>query len=255
MADRTPLRWAVGSALSICAAVAATDTPVVGVVAPVLAVLGSVLVAGFLAGFLRVSATHSAVARRLRDRSAVEQVAGTELRVGQVGGAAFVAGLLRPDIFCDRNLIDELDEAELQAVTLHERAHQLARDPLRTAAVASVAPLLRRFERGRAWLESRAAEREIAADRYAIAHGVGRPAIASALLKVPTAGLAHAAGFAPAAELRLRALLDDEPQVDRRPRLLRGITAGVLVGAAGCLLMLHMAMVLAADALAACCPV
>jgi beta-lactamase regulating signal transducer with metallopeptidase domain len=255
MPERIHLSWAVGSAVAICAAVAAIGTPVAGAVELLLAALGTVLVAGFVAGFLRTAAAHSAVARRLRARSAAEQVAGTDLRVGQVGGAAFVAGLVRPDIFCDRSLLDELNEAELQAVTLHERAHQLARDPLRTAAVAPVAPLLRRFERGRAWLERRAANREIAADHYALAHGACRPAIASALLKVPTTGHAHAAGFAPAAELRLRALLDDQPQAKRRPRLLRAAGAGALVAAVGCLTVLHVATVLAADTLAACCPV
>lgn len=248
MAERTQLRWGTGAAVTSCAAGAVIGTAL----GMALAATTAVAAAAALLAFVRISIVHGALARRLRDRSMSAEVAGTRLRLGSVGGSVFVAGLARPDIFCDGALLDDLDDAELQAVTLHERAHQLARDPLRNTAVAVIAPLLTRFGGGRAWLERRAAEREIAADRYALAHGVDRRAIASALLKVPPAGAVHAAAFAPAVELRLRALLGDNLTVPGR-RPWAAITVGAVVGAAVCLAMLHPAAA-AIDVIRACCP-
>lgn len=119
--------------------------------------------------------------------------------------------------------------------------------------MTAIAPVLSRFERGRARLQRHAASREIAADRYALAHGADRRAIASALLKVPPSGAAHACAFAPAVELRLRALLGDEVGLPR-PRSWWAITIGAVLGAAACLAVLHPAVAPAAEILRACCP-
>lgn len=233
MAERMSLRWSMGSAVATCATGGAIGR---GLGIAVASAVAMVAVLALLA-FVRVSVTHRALARRLRHRSTATEVAGTRLRVGPVGGSVFVAGLVRPEIFCDRMLLDELDDAELRAVTLHERAHQLARDPLRGAAAAVVAPVLTQSAAGQAWLERRAAAREIAADRYALLRGVDRRTIASALSKVPPAGAVHAAGFAPAVELRLRALLGED--LDVAPRCpWPALAFGALVGAGMCLTML-----------------
>ena len=248
MTERIRLRSGLVAATVTCGAGVVIGTTV----GAVLAVVAGVLTAVGTLAFLRVGAAHGWLTRQLRARSTQTEVAGTRLRLGTVGGSVFVAGLSRPTIFCDRRLLDELDDDEISAVTLHERAHQRSRDPLRSAAVAVIAPLLLRFGRGRAWLEHRAAAREIAADRYAIAQGADRRAIASALLKVPTVGAAHAAAFAPAVELRLRALLGDEPARPRRGSWV-AIAIGVVVGAVVCLAMLD-APAAVADILQACCP-
>lgn len=248
MAERSQIRWAVAAAAT-CAAGAAIGTVFGAVVALAIGLAGL----SALLAFARVSLAHGALTRRLRGRSTEAEVAGTRLRLGKVGGSVFVAGLSRPDIFCDAALLDELEDDEVGAVTLHERAHQLARDPLRNVAVSAVAPLLLRFHRGRDWLQRRAAAREIAADRYAMAKGADRRAIASALLKVPPAGAAHAAGFGSAVDLRLRALLGDEVDLRGR-RSWRAVTAGAFAGAAVCLAMLHPAMSVA-EFVRACCPV
>lgn len=248
MGERTTFRRGFGAAAATCASGTIIGTTFGVAVAATTAIAAAIA----LLSFVRIARLHGALTRRLRGHSTSAEVAGTRLRLGPVGGSAFVAGLTRPDIFCDRALLDELDDAELLAVTLHERAHQRARDPLRNAAVAVVAPLLSRLDAGRGWLERRAAAREIAADRYAIARGVDRRAIASALLKVPPAGAVHAATFAPAVELRLRALLGDDPDVGRaRPWV--AVTIGAAVGAAVCLAMLHPTAGVI-DALRACCP-
>jgi beta-lactamase regulating signal transducer with metallopeptidase domain len=249
MAERSKIRWAVAAAAATCAAGAAIGTAFGAVVALAVGFAGL----SALLVFTRVSFAHGALTRRLRGRSTEAEVAGTRLRLGTVGGSVFVAGLSRPDIFCDAALLDDLDDDEVSAVTLHERAHQLARDPLRNAVVAAVAPLLLRFLRGRDWLQRRAAAREIAADRYAMANGVDRRAIASALLKVPPAGAAHAAGFGSAVDLRLQALLGDEVDLQGRRSWL-AVTVGAIAGAAVCLAMLHPAAPVA-EIVQACCPV
>lgn len=130
-----------------------------------------------------------------------------------------VAGLWRPRIYCADDLTTRLDPDEVEAVVLHERHHLLDRAPLRMVALAAVAPAMGRVAQGRAWLERERARIEIAADRYALGAGASRPAIAGALLKLSeTPGLVGAPGFASAADLRIRALLLDEPtglDVDR----------------------------------------
>lgn len=248
MTDRTQLRSGAVAAAATCAAGAVIGTALGAVVA----VLAMVAAALATLAFFRTSATHGWITYQLKARSTETEVAGTRLRRGMVGGSVFVAGLTRPTIFCDDALLHDLDDDELAAVTLHERAHQLARDPLRNTGMAVLTPVLLWFRRGRGWLERYAAAREIAADRYAIANGADRRAIASALLKVPPTGTIHASAFAPAVELRLRALLGDEPTLPP-PRPWIAILAGVVLGAATCLALLHPTAQVV-EAIRVCCP-
>lgn len=215
--------------------------------------LAAVTVTGAAVGllFVRQIVRHRRLTRALLLTTRPERLVGLAARVGHIGGAAFAAGLTRPTIFCDERLTATLSGEELRAIVLHERAHQQARDPLRTAALAAVAPFVGPLPAGAAWLERRAARREIAADRFALEHGASRAAIASALLKVDRLDPAVVPGFASAVDLRLNALLDEEPEVAPRwGHAARLMAAGALTAGVICLLLLHP---WAATSVVACC--
>lgn len=146
-----------------------------------------------------------------------------------------VAGLWAPRIFCGDDLDGRLDQDELWAVMLHERHHVRDRAPLRLVGLAALAPVVGCTSAGRAWLERERARIEIAADRHALAEGVSRPAIASALLKLGARASASAPGFTTAADLRIQALLG-EPIGLHPDRRVRWTAAAVLLLAA-CLLV------------------
>jgi hypothetical protein len=225
------------------AAVAVASCALGGLVAaggggPLLAVLVP-LPALLLVVFAVHSLRHSRLSRHLRRRSVARELQGMRVRVGAFDRAAFVAGLGRPEIFCDQELESELTGEELRAVTLHERAHQLSRDPLRMTVLAVAAPIVRLFPTGRGLLVGLAADREIAADRFAMRHGASPSAIASAVLKVAPGGPVHAAAFSPATELRLRALVGEQVVPGPRLRLVGPLTWGALLGASLCVVALH----------------
>lgn len=193
---------------------------------------------------VRAALRHRAVVRGLQRCSSPTELAGIPVRTGPLGDAALVAGLRRPTIYCDARLPERLTAAELRAVLLHERAHQQALDPARLLVLGLVALVARRLACGRRWIAEALARREIAADRYAMANGARRGDLASALLKLPPLTRAHVAGFTPAVDLRLQALLGDGEQV-RSSVLLRSTVTflgGGLVGAALCSWLLHQMM-------------
>lgn len=207
---------------------------------------GVVVALGVAAAVIAFAATiaalrHVALVRGLRRSSTPTELSGMPVRMGALGDAAFVAGLGRPTIYCDARLPQELTEDELRAVLLHERAHQRALDPARLLALGLVAPLARRFESGRQWVAVALARREIAADRYALTNGARRSELASALLKLPPVARAHVAGFTPAVDLRLQALLGDVEQLPASVLLRSSVTfaGGGLIGVATCTLLLH----------------
>jgi beta-lactamase regulating signal transducer with metallopeptidase domain len=203
--------------------------------------LVALLVAGALATLALRVVRHRRLVAALRVRSEPTELAGLQVRAGDLGDAAFVAGLGRPTIFCDRRLPDQLTPDQLRAVLLHEHAHQRALDPARLLLVELVAPVLRRLPIGRRWLAATLARREIAADRQAIAHGAAPSALAAALLVLPPLAHAHVAGFTPAVELRLRVLLGELDEVRAPPSVRRVamLVAGALVGAGVCTWFLH----------------
>jgi Zn-dependent protease with chaperone function len=230
---------------TLSAAAAAATTCALGLLAATagasaLAILVVAVAVVTAAAFLRHAVAHHRLVRALLGHSDEATMAGVPVRSTSLRRSAFVAGLARPVIFCDTSLSGELTPSELRAVTLHERAHQLSRDPLRMTAVAAVAPALRRTTTGRRWLETFAARREIAADRYVLQHGVPASAIASALTKVSPAGPAHVPGFSPAVDLRLRALLGDDVETSS-PRRWRWIASGVALATAACVAVLDHA--------------
>lgn len=175
-----------------------------------LLVVGGLLAVALLVAIGREVWRHERLAASIA-RLAVPAMLG-ERPVGLVPGlgAAVVAGLRRPRIFCADDLADRLDAEELRAVILHEHHHQLEGAPARLVLIGALAPVLGRLEAGRAWMERERARLEIAADAYALASGASRSALASALIKLSSSsGLVGAPGFASAADLRVRALLGD----------------------------------------------
>lgn len=152
---------------------------------------------------------HNRLAARLSRRARPAAVAGVVVHELDGLDGALVVGLRQPRIYCAPDLATQLEPDELRAVLLHEVFHQLDLAPAKLVVLQAVAPFVRWHLAGRAWLASRIANLEIAADRHALARGVDRPALARALLKLTPARGEFSAGFASAVELRLQALLDD----------------------------------------------
>lgn len=195
--------------------VATLATCVVGLVwhttsATALWLLAGVPTLPVLGAFTVLAHRHHGWVEHLSRQCSPRRIADTNVHVGVVEHGAVVAGLFRPRIYCDASLVEGLSVNELQAVTLHERGHQRALDPLRLTLLRLATPALRRTDRGQRLLERLRAEREILADRYAVRRGVRTSAIASALLKMAGPSPAGSPGFAGATELRLRALLGDQ---------------------------------------------
>lgn len=197
----------------------------------VLAAMGAGLLAPVCVLAGRQAAQHSRLARQVRAVTQPGWVAGLPARVGDLDGQVFVAGLLGPQVFVDRALLDRLTEPEARAVALHEEAHRRGRDPLRLVLLARAA-----------------AAREVAADRHALASGASRQALLAALFKTAPARAAHAPGFTPAVDLRLKALLDGQ-----QPSTVgwRSAGLGVAVGLAACLVLAQPLQLLAMTV--ACC--
>ncbi|MFP4636282.1 MAG: M48 family metalloprotease [Nitriliruptoraceae bacterium] len=184
---------------------------------------------------------HRSLVRGLQALSTPTEVAGTPVRVGDLGDAAFVAGLRHPTIYLDRRLSATLTPRQRRAVLLHEQAHQRALDPVRLLLLDLIAPLLRMLPQGEQWLAATLARREIAADRYALTHGATRADLAGALVALPPPRLAGVAGYTPVIDLRLRALLDGEVEVRLPAAVHRTLlfVVGGSIGAAACSWVVH----------------
>ncbi len=237
MRDRVALIGLTVGLVGFCA-VALTTGVYAASVGPALAAV--VLVVGVVG--VRAAVRHARVVRQLSDRCEPAELAGTPVRTGPLGDAAFVAGLCRPTIYCDRDLPERLTPRQLDAVLLHEQAHQRSWDPARLLLVGLVAPALRLLPVGRQWLATQLARREIAADRYAMAHGATASDLAGALLALPPLARAHVAGFTPAVDLRLGVLLGDGAEIvpsSARVRRAGMLSGGLIIGAALCTWVLH----------------
>jgi len=201
-----------------------------------LLVVGGLLAVAFLVALGREARHHQRLAESIARLARPGTLGGRSVGLVPGLGAAVVAGLGRPRIFCADDLPDRLDAEELRAVILHEHHHELERAPTRLVLIGALAPALGRLEAGRAWMERERARLEIAADAYALESGALRPALASALVKLAASpGLSVAPGFASAADLRLRALLGDATGIDEYGSAGGVIAALVLV--ASCLVL------------------
>jgi Zn-dependent protease with chaperone function len=206
-------------------------------------------VAGLAAG-ARMAARAAAASRRLRRlardsgrplpptmRSAVATL-GLAGRVQAIAAAepfAVAVGLVRPRILVSDQLAVALGPAELTAVLAHERCHLQRKDPARLLATRLLAAYGWYLPATR-WLAGRfALNRELAADRAALAQA-DRGELAGALLKLASlppcpavAAASPASDPAESLEARIAQLEDDRLAP---PRLAAGralATAGGLV--------------------------
>ncbi|MBW3665361.1 MAG: hypothetical protein KY469_19885 [Actinobacteria bacterium] len=231
MADRRAALVLAVSLLGVCLAGVVASWPMVRSVI--------VVAGGLVSARLTVLAwRHARLASALRRGSVGGDCHGIHVRWRVWHAGVAVAGLRRPEIYCHPRLRGSLTPRELTAMLLHERHHQLRRDPLRLLLLAVVAPVAKLVPAGRAWLARRAAAVEVAADRFALEHGAARCDLAGALLKVDASAPAPAAGFGVATELRLRALLGEEPDLSTTHALagLAGVFAVVTLGCAAAML-------------------
>lgn len=193
--------------------------------AVLLLVLGGVILTCSRATWLLAQASAQVaqlVTIQVPDR--VAQLAA-DLSIGRlvcVAGAspvAFCAGGLRPAVYVSEGLAFALDDAELEAVLLHEKDHLRQREPLRRALRRAATwgffyvPLLRW------WARYQSERSELRADRLALSR-VGPQVLARALLRSDwaTPSLRAATAFAGAAEARVAQILGD-PLPARRPGL------------------------------------
>lgn len=169
-----------------------------------------VLTLAFLIPFAREARRHALLVKGIAHFAQPGSIGGHAVSFVPGLGAALVGGLRTPRIFWGDDLGGRLDDEELRAVLLHERHHQLERAPLRLVVIGALAPWFRQLEAGRAWIERERARVEIAADAFALAAGVARPVLASALVKLSSeTHVAALPGFATAADLRIRALIGE----------------------------------------------
>lgn len=179
----------------------------------VVGAIGAVLTT---AGVLAIQ--HARLARRLRGAGSRIETDGVVVDVVP-GVMPLVAGLLRPRIFADDQVLAELDAAHRQAVFLHEQAHRDRFDPARLVVLEAIGRCLGWMPAVRSFEESARARMEIRADRHAIDHGVRRGDLAGALLHLADRSQGvGAAAFGAVTEQRLHALLGDPDPAQGRPR-------------------------------------
>lgn len=148
------------------------------------------------------------LAARLSAESQRLDVAGAKVRLLDITTpAAFVSGLLRPEIYLSPSLIEILDRRELRAVLLHEQHHRRTLAPLRGLALESWEHALGWLPPAHRALAARLAALEIEADVAAVASGVEPATLASALVKCGTYLPGSASAFSAASEIRIDELV------------------------------------------------
>lgn len=121
---------------------------------------------------------------------------------------ALTIGWFHPNIVITSSLLRQLTPAELEAVLLHERAHQRAYDPFMTDAISVIMTLFRWVPGSRHVLAAMYSYREIAADAVATNAYQSTQALASAFIKLSEGNIHPAwSAFSPNAD-RLEKLLD-----------------------------------------------
>lgn len=161
----------------------------------------------------RQAAAHHRLSEHLRGTARPTVIAGEQIGLVQGRGAAVVAGLWRPRIYCSEDLLTSLDDDELMAVLLHERHHALSHAPAKLVVLSALSGLVGRMRAGSAWIEGERSRIEIAADDHALTNGATRAVLARAILKLSDAApTLMLAAFATATELRMRALIGDGHQ-------------------------------------------
>jgi hypothetical protein len=147
-------------------------------------------------------------AERLSGVSRPIGLAGADVRLLDASQpAAFVSGLLRPQIYLSRTLFDSLDGAELRGVLLHEQHHRRTWAPLRGLALESWQRVLGWLPPARRSLAARISALEIEADAAAVAGGITPATLASALLKCEAHQPGALSAFSAASEIRIDVLV------------------------------------------------
>jgi Zn-dependent protease with chaperone function len=167
--------------LALLPVVAFTALVVVGLALALRSLVTQLAASSRLGRRIDAGADHSPARRRAETLDS--GLAGRVVLFGSEEPFSFVYGLLTPRVVLSTALCDTLSDDELRAVLVHEQYHVRNLDPLK-AMLSKVLtdglfflPVLR-------FLRSRyAADRELAADRRAVA-ACGRRALAGALLRV-----------------------------------------------------------------------
>jgi beta-lactamase regulating signal transducer with metallopeptidase domain len=181
---------------------------------------------------------HTRFVRSLRRLAVEGEFGGVPVRYVN-GLAPFVAGIVRPHMYCDPDLARRLTVSQQRAVVLHELHHVQRRDPLRLQLTTALRPLAGPLPGLRARLDAHAARYEIAADRFALRHGATRADVAGALLAMlGDDGLHLAPGFVSAAETRLRALTGDTPAGSESSTSLAALLVVAACAVIACLIVL-----------------
>lgn len=142
---------------------------------------------------------------------------------------ALTVGWFHPSIVITTSLLRQLTPAELEAVLLHERAHQRAYDPFMTDVISVIMAVFRWIPGSRHVLAAMYSYREIAADAVATNAYQSTQALASAFVKL-SEGTIHPAwsAFSPNAD-RLEKLLDRRWTSPQRWWSARGLVLAVSV--------------------------
>jgi hypothetical protein len=249
VAEYASLRWLLSTQYDLAAVTLVLASAVAGLAAS--ARVAARAVAGSVA--LRRLARDDGRPLPPAVRSAAARL-GLAGRVEAVAAAepfAVTVGLARPRILVSTGLAGPLSPAEITAVLAHERCHLRHRDPARLLAARLLAAYGWYLPAAR-WLHGRAAlNRELAADRAALAQAA-RAELAGALLKLaalpacPAVAAASPAGD-PAGSLAAR-VAQLEHGRPARPRLAAGralaTAGGLTVLAAACLCCVGLAAAL-----------
>lgn len=183
---------------------------------PTQLVLGSIALL-YVTQVARGLIDHVRLVRSLQNLTSEGELGGVPVKYVN-GVAPFVAGILRPHVYCDPALVCRLTRQQQRAVALHEHHHLVRRDPLRLQMSRALRPLGQLLPRLGARLDLHEARCEVAADRYALANGATRADIAGALLAmIEDDRLSRVPGFLTVAEVRLRALQGEPPEFVAKP--------------------------------------
>lgn len=175
---------------------------------------------------------HVLFARSLQRLAWDGSLAGLPVRHVQ-GLAPFVAGIMRPHVYCDPRFSESFTISQRRAVALHEQHHVRRRDPLRLQFSSALRPLGRFSPGVRALLDAHDVRYEIAADRHALRNGATGADLAGALLALlEDRSVQFSPGFVSATEARLQALRGDRSVLPSRSRgawIMLGSTAAVFL--------------------------
>jgi len=150
-----------------------------------LALSGALIITVVIVRAFRVLRASFTLGRHWKSRSTRISIPGIDVPTYAVNGAPslfVVIGVLRPNVFVGREIIEKLSASEMAAAAAHEMAHVRAHDNLKQFLLDISRPpswLMRLGVPDEVWLNTA----ELAADQAALADGNPPLQLASALLK------------------------------------------------------------------------